>query len=362
MEELLLERKKLENQMSDIATKIDEIDDKISVLESGNNMARYVIFPVRDHGAFDFYTRQENARWNIGELKIADDKIDFENCDPKIRRFIKYNMGITLALDSIIAKNIKTNFINEAISEEETLYLNSQENMEKIHELTYNLIIYTFLGEKECINFVNEMANLPEMSAVIRFVKKWTNRNLPLYIRYCAFAFIEGVIFCPFFSGIFYLKSYGKFKNLIVANEFISKDESIHRDFNIYKFLSLIREQNVDKNTLMEQVYEICDDCINLQDKLIDITYGEGIDDLTPHSVKNYSRFIADILLYDLGYPVKFNCENPFTWMTISNQVKTNFYDSDVSQYKTNFSETINKCLNNNSKDIKKLMTEDFDI
>jgi ribonucleotide reductase beta subunit family protein with ferritin-like domain len=356
MEEFLLKK-------SQILKDLNAIEDQISNLKNGNSLARHTLFPIKDKDAFRFFEMQEDSRWNIGEIKIHNDKLDFDKSSKEIQKFVKLNMGITLALDNIIAENLKTNFIAEADSMEEKFYFNSQENMEYIHAATYNLIIYTFLGEAETIKFIEEIANIKEMQNVVNYVKKWSDPSIPKHLRFAAFAFIEGVLFCSFFTGIFYLKSSGKFNNLILANEMIQKDETIHRDFNVYKFKRLVAELSLNKVSEMKDIiYNICNECVLIQDSLIDITYSE-INDLTPESVKQYTRSIADLLLHDLGHKPLYNVNNPFTWLSISNQVKTNFYDLEVSQYKRGFTDAINKCLNiQNNKTIEELFNGDDDF
>jgi len=47
-----------------------------------------------------------------------------------------------------------------------------------------------------------------------------------------------------------------------------------------------------------------------------------------------YIEFVADRLLYALGYPKYYNAQNPFEWMEmISLQGKTNFFEKRVGEY-----------------------------
>jgi ribonucleotide reductase beta subunit family protein with ferritin-like domain len=44
-----------------------------------------------------------------------------------------------------------------------------------------------------------------------------------------------------------------------------------------------------------------------------------------------YIEFVADRLIYSLGYPKLYNSKNPFDWMDmISLQGKTNFFEKRV--------------------------------
>ena len=47
-----------------------------------------------------------------------------------------------------------------------------------------------------------------------------------------------------------------------------------------------------------------------------------------------YIEFVADRLVFMLGYPKMYNASNPFEWMDmISLQGKTNFFEKKVGEY-----------------------------
>ena len=47
-----------------------------------------------------------------------------------------------------------------------------------------------------------------------------------------------------------------------------------------------------------------------------------------------YIEFVADRLIFALGYPKVYNASNPFEWMDmISMEGKTNFFEKRVGEY-----------------------------
>lgn len=47
-----------------------------------------------------------------------------------------------------------------------------------------------------------------------------------------------------------------------------------------------------------------------------------------------YIEFVADRLIFALGYPKLYNASNPFEWMDmISMEGKTNFFERKVGEY-----------------------------
>ena len=50
--------------------------------------------------------------------------------------------------------------------------------------------------------------------------------------------------------------------------------------------------------------------------------------------MKQYIEFVADRLLYALGYAKYYGAQNPFEWMDlISMERKVNFFENKVSEY-----------------------------
>lgn len=50
-----------------------------------------------------------------------------------------------------------------------------------------------------------------------------------------------------------------------------------------------------------------------------------------------YIEFVADRLIFSLGYPKYYNATNPFEWMEmISMEGKTNFFEKRVGDYQKN--------------------------
>lgn len=64
--------------------------------------------------------------------------------------------------------------------------------------------------------------------------------------------------------------------------------------------------------------------------------------------MSQYIEFVADRLIFALGYPKVYKVENPFEWMEmISLQGKTNFFERKVAEYQKA------GVLGGNSKDFK---------
>jgi len=115
---------------------------------------------------------------------------------------------------------------------------------------------------------------------------------------------------------------------LTFSNELISRDEGLHTDFAclIYKHL---------KNKLSEtKIYEIICDAVEIEKEFISSALSVELIGINSTLMKQYIEFIADRLLFTLGYNKFYNSKNPFEWMDmISLQGKANFFERRVGDY-----------------------------
>ena len=115
---------------------------------------------------------------------------------------------------------------------------------------------------------------------------------------------------------------------LTFSNELISKDEGLHTDFAVclYKLL----ENKLNKNI----VHMIINDAVIIEKKFINDSIPCAMIGMNSKLMSDYIEFVADRLIYQLGYPKLYNTENPFEFMQfISMENKTNFFEKRVGEY-----------------------------
>ena len=87
------------------------------------------------------------------------------------------------------------------------------------------------LVEKEKDYLFNAIETVPAIKKKADWAQKWIASDAPFAQRLVAFACIEGIHFSGSFCAIFWLKKRGLMPGLAMSNEFISRDEGLHRDF-----------------------------------------------------------------------------------------------------------------------------------
>lgn len=174
------------------------------------------------------------------------------------------------------------------------------------------------------------------------------NKDLPLCQRYVAAAVSEGVFFVSLFAVVFYLREKKVLNHFCFLNEQVSKDEKLHRDFDIM----MARRGDLTR----EQAYQIVKEGIEIEKAHIRYILRNPIDSvdidrLGGMTVENMDRFIstlADHIMVGLGFEPSFSYsledggvpipglleEYSPSWMKgLSMMRKTNFYEAPVGNY-----------------------------
>ena len=201
--------------------------------------------------------------------------------------------------------------------------------MENIHSETYSLLIDTYIKDKSEKSFLfNAIENVPVIEKKARWALKWINGENSFAERIVAFSAVEGIFFSGSFCSIFWLKKRSLMPGLTFSNELISRDEGLHCDFAclIYRYL-------VNKLS-QEKIYEIISDAVEIEKEFVSEALPVELIGMNSNLMKQYIEFVADRLIYALGYQKIYNTQNPFEWMEmISLQGKTNFFERRVGEY-----------------------------
>ena len=98
---------------------------------------------------------------------------------------------------------------------------------------------------------------------------------------------------------------------LTFSNELISRDEGLHTDFACLLYSHI-------KNKLSKAVvYNIIEEAIVLEKEFLTESLPVELIGMNSKLMGKYMEFVADRLLFSLGYPKKYNSENPFRWMEL---------------------------------------------
>lgn len=296
----------------------------------------FCLFPIKDWEVYKIYKEHERIHWTADELDFVKDLEDYKRVSPEVRHSLETILKFFLPADGAVSENLIYRFIAETKEYEQMSMFISQLHRELIHAETYGLAFVTFMGD--AVPMEEQLKSIGDSKCTklkMDFMEKWTNADEPKYKRLLAFACAEGIFFCTLFAVIYWYGNENIFQNFFKANEFIAKDESMHKDF-----LCLLFNREVSKmpkgmsDSLVSEAQQIVRESIEIEDAFIEEMIKGDMGSMSVESLKTYARMIADNLLSQINVPIIYHAENPFTWIDkISFQRKSNFYETVVATY-----------------------------
>ncbi len=293
------------------------------------NPNRFVLFPIKYHDFWDMYKKHVASFWTAEEIDLEQDQRDWEKLNQNEQHFIKYVLAFFAASDGIVNENLAQKFCTEVQVPEVRCFYGFQIAMENIHSETYSLLIDTYIKDPKEKSFLfNAIDNIEVIKQKANWALNWINDNDIFAERLVAFAAIEGIFFSGSFCAIFWLKKRSLMPGLTFSNELISRDEGLHCDFACLLYKHIVNKLSQDR------IYEIIGNAVEIEKKFVTESLPVELIGMNSKLMTQYIEFVADRLIYALGYTKLYNATNPFEWMDmISLQGKTNFFEKKVGDY-----------------------------
>lgn len=296
---------------------------------------RFVLYPIKHQNLFEFYKKHVASFWTTEEVDLSSD--EWDKLEKQEQEFITSVLAFFAASDGLVIENLITNFMSEVMLPEARSFYTFQAAMESIHSEQYALLLQKFVPSEEQRSKLfkaveNHATTKAKAEWVIQHMKK--NKNIDpvtdFSLRLIAQAVTEGVFFSASFASIFWLKTKEvRLPGLCMSNEFISRDEGLHRDFacELYKEFPRLPPK---------VVHDIVDSGVQLEKEFVKQICPERLTNMNANLLSQYVEYVADHLLRALGYKNLYNVPIPeaFNFMEmISLEGKTNFFERRVSEY-----------------------------
>ena len=306
----------------------DNFDNSEEILRE--NKSRFTLFPIVYKDIWKMYKKAEASFWTAEEIDLSKDKNDWDyKLTPSEKFFVKHVLAFFAGADGIVNENLVENFAKEVQISEARCFYGFQIAIENIHSEVYSLLIEKFIDDNaEKNKLFNAIDEIPCIQQKAQWALSWFDNKKSFAERIVAFATVEGIFFSGAFCAIFWLKKRGLMPGLTFSNELISRDEGMHTDFAVLLYSKL--KNKLDKDT----IYSIISDAVEIEKKFINEAIPCAMIGMNARLMSQYIEFVADRLIYQLGYPKLFNSENPFDFMQlISMENKTNFFEKRVGEY-----------------------------
>ena len=194
-----------------------------------------------------------------------------------------------------------------------------------MHAEVYSLFIDRLVADDDKKKqLFNALEGMPVIKKKGEWAMKWSNPELPFAARLVAWSVVEGLLFASSFAAIAYFKHRGLLPGLGNANEFISRDESLH-----CKFAAETLYHNHIVNKLdEEQVRRIIDEAVQIEDEFVDEALPYKMIGMSAADMKVYVQFTANRLLQMLG------CKTQCTRIpTVRGPLSTSWHARDRSTF-----------------------------
>lgn len=294
------------------------------------NKNRFVIFPIQHDDIWQWYKKQEASFWTAEEIDLHQDVVDWKKLNDDERYFLKHILAFFAASDGIVNENLAENFVNEVQYSEAKFFYGFQIMMENIHSEMYSLLIDTLVdNDAEKDELFNAIERFPAIKKKADWALRWIESE-SFAERLIAFAAVEGIFFSGAFCSIFWMKKRGLLPGLATSNEFISRDEGLHRDFACH-----LHNNHLVNKVPVERITQIIVEALDIEREFITESLPVNLIGMNAKLMAEYLEFVTDHLLETLNCPKVYNTPNPFDFMDmISLEGKTNFFEKRVSEYK----------------------------
>ena len=294
------------------------------------NKNRFVIFPIQHDDIWQWYKKQEASFWTAEEIDLHQDVVDWKKLSDDERYFLKHILAFFAASDGIVNENLAENFVNEVQYSEAKFFYGFQIMMENIHSEMYSLLIDTLVdNDSEKDELFNALERFPAIKKKADWALRWIDSE-SFAERLIAFAAVEGIFFSGAFCSIFWMKKRGLLPGLATSNEFISRDEGLHRDFACH-----LHNNHLVNKVPQERIVQILSEALDIEREFITESLPVNLIGMNSKLMSEYLEVVTDHLLETLNCPKVYNTANPFDFMDmISLEGKTNFFEKRVSEYK----------------------------
>ncbi len=301
------------------------------------------LYPIKYQDIWNFYKLHLASHWVAQEIDLSKDINNWISLSDDERHYIKFGLAFFAGSDFIINESQKKDAEEVCILEYQ-FFNDDKISRENIHSTTYADLLETYITDaKEQTYLKNAVKTIPAIQQKATWMREHI-QNGTFVERLVAEAIMEGIFFSATFCGIFWLRKRGLMPALCDSNEFIARDEGIHRDFNCFLYREFI------KNKLPEELLvDMIKRAVKIEQTFVNDSLPVNLIGMNNSMMSQYIEYVADHLCYNLIQKRIYNTENPFSdWMSsISLIVKADFFVHRPTAYSNS------SVLSNDKEDIR---------
>jgi len=309
--------------------------------------------PVKYKWAMDLYEQAVSNTWFPNEIQLGEDIADFKKMTNEEQHAITFLMSFFNPSELIVNKALAFGVYPYLNAPEAHLYLAKQMWEEANHCMRFEYVLETFPVDREHI--YNQHVSVPSIKAKedfeVKFIKRMTEETLDIntvegkqdFVRnLVAYSVImEGIWFYSGFMVALSFRQRNLLRNFGSLVDWIVRDESLHLKFGVNLVVTILDENpEIVTPEFAEEIKQMILDAVDMEVAYNKDQFPNGILGLNSDYVSQYTKYLADRRLEELGFGSHYNVVNPAKWMAAANDTLqlVNFFESTNTSYESNAS------------------------
>ena len=307
--------------------------------------------PVKYQWAMDLYDQAVANTWFPNEIQLGEDIADFKKMSDEERHAITFLMSYFNPNELLVNKALAFGVYPYVNAPEAHLYLAKQMWEEANHCMSFEYVLETFPIDRAKI--YDQHVSVPSIKAKedfeVKYIKRMIEDTLDIttvegkqdFVRnLVAYSVImEGIWFYSGFMTALSFRQRNLLRNFGSLVDWVVRDESLHLKFGINLILTVLEENpDIATEEFAAEIRQMILDAVDMEITYNQDQFPNGILGLNSKYVAQYTQYLADRRLEELGFEAHYKVSNPAQWMATANDTLqlVNFFEATNTSYESN--------------------------
>src|SRR6185437_8090587 len=286
--------------------------------------------------------RMKKSEWRRSDIDFEEDIRSLRNLKKQEKNILLMTAGFFLTVDSMVMDSLNNSLLKdlEGMSSKNELltkaieFYNEQNRQEQVHDEFYKDMGKALFPESYNTVLMNCHEEFIEFRRVFDFCREFQERERPIGERLLAYAFIECIVFFPFFAGIIFHRFKGNIRETVAGNHWVCNEEAMHvlGHSHIYKLVG-----GVTKSRAREMCEELVCLVKDMWSSRIFCSGKNDVNGFTLRMIHGYIDNLSGYMLWLTGFANNQpDTESQFRYMDyLTSYTRANFFEAKVIEYDT---------------------------
>ena len=251
-------------------------------------------------------------QWRAEKVRPERDLNDWRSLTDSERYMVEYVLGFFTFSDQLVNANLTRHFVERLPRAEHQAFLQQQMVNEAVHSQVYVNLLRAYVGSsmvggerKHYENLLYAYRTLPGVAAKVNWARSYmVDPLVPFGERVVAQVALEGILFAVSFAVILFFQQRNLMSEMVQANTWIRRDESVHARFfidvwctmpdrpSITRTVDILREALVHELAFIDEMMASS----NVYDGLVDSAQRRDcVVGLPVDHLRRHARYVANM-------------------------------------------------------------------